>query len=88
MTETGAEAQEALRRVVETLEEVQARLQEIAEGLPVPENAAMLLGEEEPDVPTEVRSVVECALVDQIGPAIRDLTTAAVYRPKARRGEA
>lgn len=82
MTETGVEAQEALRQVVEMLKEVQARLQEIAEGLPVPENAAMLLGEEEPDIPTEVRSAVECSLVDQIGPAIRDLATAAVYRPK------
>jgi hypothetical protein len=88
MTESGAEAQEALRQVVETLKEVQTRLQEIAGGLPVPENAAMLLGEEEPDVPTEVRSVVECSLADQIGPAIQDLTTAAVYRPKAGRDKA
>ena len=87
MTKAEAAAQDELREEVERLREVYGRLLGIAKGLPAPENVAMLLGEEDPDVATEVRSVIECSLADQIGPAIRDLTTAASYRPKVRRGE-
>jgi hypothetical protein len=87
MTRAEVDAQEEVREVVGLLKEIRDRLQGIAKGLPAPENAAMLLGEEDPDVATEVRSVIECSLVDQIEPAIRDLTTAASYRPKDRREE-
>lgn len=87
MTRAEAQAQEELDEVVGRLKEARDQLLEIAGRLPAPENAAMLLGEEEPDVATEVRSVIECSLADQIGPAIRDLTTAASYRPKVRREE-
>ena len=87
MTRAEAQAQEEVGEVVEQLKEVRHRLQEIARRLPAPENVAMLLGEEDPDVATEVRSVIECSLVDQIGPAIQDLATAAAYRPKVRREE-
>lgn len=87
MTRAEAQAQEELGEVVEQLKEVRHRLQEIARRLPAPENVAMLLGEEDPDVATEVRSVIECSLVDQIGPAIQDLATAAAYRQKVRREE-
>jgi hypothetical protein len=87
MTRAEVQAQEELGEVIEGLKKVRERLQEIARSLPAPENAAMLLGEEDPDVATEVRSVIECSLADQIGPAIRDLATAASYRPKVRRGE-
>jgi hypothetical protein len=82
MTEPGTQAQVRLRRVVELLKEARTEMEEIAAGLPAPENEAMLLGDEEPDVATEVRSTIECSLADQIGPAIRDLASAAVYRPK------
>ena len=87
MTKAEAAAQDELREAVERLKEVQDRLRGIAKGLPAPENVAMLLGEEDPDVATEIRSVIECSLADQIEPAIRDLTTAATYRPKVRREE-
>ena len=87
MTRAEVQAQEELCEEVERLKGIHDRLQRIAKSLPAPENAAMLLGEEDPDVATEVRSVIECSLADQIGPAIRDLTTAARYRPKARREE-
>ena len=87
MTKAEAAAQDELREEVERLREVYGRLLGIAKRLPDPENVAMLLGEEDPDVATEVRSVIECSLADQIGPAIRDLTTAASYRPKVRREE-
>jgi hypothetical protein len=41
----------------------------------------MLLGEDEMDVSTEIRSVIECVLADSIGPAVRDLRAAAAYKP-------
>jgi hypothetical protein len=84
MTRAEAQAQEELGEEVGRLKGIRDRLREIARRLPAPENAAMLLGEEDPDVATEVRSVIECSLVDQIEPAIRDLATAAGYRPKVR----
>ncbi len=87
MTRAEAQAQEELGEVVARLKEARDQLLGIARRLPVPENVAMLLGEEDPDVATEVRSVIECSLADQIGPAIRDLATAASYRPKVRREE-
>jgi hypothetical protein len=61
-------------------------LQELARALPA--SAGQDDVEEEPDVATEVRSIIECVLVDQIGPAVRDLDAAAGYRPKGRRGGA
>jgi len=89
MLEKEAEAQSQLRRIVEELQTVGLRLREIAAGLPVsPRETAMLLGEEEPDVATEVRSVIECVLADQIEPAVRDLGAAASYRQRADRGKA
>ncbi len=87
MTRAEVKAQEELLEVVKHLKGVRDRLRRIVMGLPAPENAAMLLGEEDPDVATEVRSVIECSLADQIEPAIRDLATAAGYRPKNRREE-
>jgi hypothetical protein len=83
MTRKEAEAQAELRRVVEELKGIRGRLREIAGGLPVsPGEALMLVGEEDPDVATEVRSIIECVLADQIGPAVRDLGAAIEYRPK------
>jgi hypothetical protein len=86
MNETEAAAQGALRQVVEELESLRGRLEEVHEMLPVPpQEAAMLLGEEEMDISTEVRSVIECVLNDCLRPAIRDLAAAASYRPKGRK---
>ncbi len=86
MTQEEAEAQAELRRVVEELKGIRARLRAIAGGLPVsPEELSMPIGEEDPDVSTEVRSIIECVLADQIGPAVRDLGSAVEYRVKERK---
>ncbi|HEV8578278.1 MAG TPA: hypothetical protein VGX68_04285 [Thermoanaerobaculia bacterium] len=88
VTEVEAAAQAELRTLVEELEAVRVRLEKVHARLPVAaEETAMLLGEKEMDVSTEVRSVIECILNDRIEPAIRDLAAAASYRPqeKARR---
>jgi len=86
MTDKEAETQKELRRMVSDLEAVRARLQEIAATLAATGQDIVLGEDDEPDVTTEVRSVVECVLTDQIRPAIRDLTAAAEYRPKRRGG--
>jgi hypothetical protein len=83
MTEAEATAQAELREIVEELEAARTRLAEIHARLPMPpEETAMLLGEQEMDVSTEVRSIIECVLNDSLRPAIRDLAAAASYRPK------
>jgi hypothetical protein len=85
LTEAEAAAQEELRRIGEELDAIRSRLVEIHAKLPVsPEETAMLLGEKEMDVSTEVRSIIECVLNDSIQPAIRDLAAAASYRPPAK----
>jgi hypothetical protein len=56
-----------VQEAVERLEEVQTLLQEIAASLP--EEA----GE---DGEVSFRSVIECVLVDRLGPAVQDLRTA------------
>ena len=38
--------------------------------------------EEQSDVAQELASVIDCVLTDSIGPAIRDLETASLYRGK------
>ena len=83
MTETEAAAQAALREVVKVLSTVCLTLEGIHDSLPVPpQETAMLLGEEDMDVATEVRSVIECVLHDSLRPVIRDLKAAASYRLK------
>jgi len=86
MTDKEAETQKELRRMVSDLEAVRARLQEIAATLAATGQDIVLGEDDEPDVTTEVRSVVECVLTDQIRPAIRDLTAAAEERGKRRGG--
>ena len=85
MTEAEAAAQAELRTMVVELEALRSRLAEVHDRLPVPaEETAMLVGEKEMDVATEVRSVIECVLNDSLEPAIRDLAAAASYRPKEK----
>ncbi len=82
LTEAEAAAQAELQRIVEELDAIRCRLQDMHAELPVSaEETAMLLGEKDMDVATEVRSVIECVLNDSIQPAIRDLAAAASYRP-------
>ena len=85
MTEAEAAAQAELRGIVGDLDATRARLEEIHARLPVPpEETAMLMGEQELDVSTEIRSVIECVLTDSLRPTIRDLAAAASYRPKEK----
>lgn len=86
MTDKEAETQEEIRRMVSDLEAIRARLQEVVAALAGEGEDNVFEEDDEPDFTTEVRSVIECVLADQIRPAIRDLTAAAEYRPKRRGG--
>jgi hypothetical protein len=78
-------AQAKLRKTVARMEAVRDLLRRIYENVPAsPREEVMLLGEAEPDVATEVRSVIECVLADRIEPAIQALAEAAAYRPKGK----
>jgi hypothetical protein len=82
-------AREALQEMAQQVESIGRRLEEVRASLPIPPNEdMMLLGEDEMDVSTEIRSVIECVLADSIGPAIRDLRAAAAYKspPGKRKG--
>jgi hypothetical protein len=78
VTEAEAAAQAELRQIVQELDDIRAHLEAMHERLPVPPEE----GEEEMDIATEIRSVIECVLTDSLRPAIRDLAAAASYRPK------
>jgi hypothetical protein len=83
MTEAEAAAQAELRRIVDRLTEIRSKLRQLVESLPGdPDAEPDPLGEDEMDVTTEVRSIIECVLNDSIQPAIRDLRVAAAYRVK------
>lgn len=76
-------AQAKLREIAAGWERDVDRLRKVHESLPVsPREEAMLLGEAEADVSTEVRSAIECVIPDRLEPAIRTLREAAGYRPK------
>ena len=77
---TEEEAQKQLRAIAADLEAIRFRLLGVRACLPVPAaEPAMLVGELDMDVSTEVRSVIECVVHDFIGSAIRDLRSAADY---------
>ena len=87
ITEAEATAQAELQKTAGEVAAICARLADLKERLPVPPTEGlMLLGEEEMDVATEVRVVIECVLNDSLRPAIRDLEKAAAYRPSRKRG--
>ena len=87
MSEAEAAAQAELPHIVDRLTAIRSQLRQIVESLAAdPEVEASSLDEDEMDVTTEVRSIIECVLNDSIQPAIRDLRVAAAYRVK-RRGE-
>jgi hypothetical protein len=75
-------AQAEVQEMAAELEIMRGRLRRVHGNLPVsPREEVMLLGEAEPDVATELRSVIECVLSDRVEPAIQALTEAAAYRP-------
>jgi len=82
LTDVETAARERLQEAAAQLEALQRQLREIHDSLPVSSHEdLMLLGEEDMDVATETRSVIECVLNDSIQPAIRDLKSVAAYRP-------
>jgi hypothetical protein len=77
MPDWKAETRTQLGDVVRDLEAIQYRLLGVAANLRIPRGeTARLLGGEEPEDMAEARSVIECVLVDRLGPAIRDLVAA------------
>jgi len=82
MTEAEAAAMQA--RVLEVaagLEALIRKLQDVHDGIPVsPLEAVMLLGEEDMDVATALRSMIECVLADRLEPALRELRQGAAYK--------
>jgi hypothetical protein len=83
MSEAEAAAQAELPHIVDRLTAIRSQLRQIAESLAAdPQAEASSFDEDEMDVTTEVRSIIECVLNDSIQPAIRDLRVAAAYRVK------
>jgi len=80
-----AAIQEELREVLPDLKGIERRLKAIHQRLPGPSNMEIEQeAEDEEDVSTEIRSVIECVLTDSLGPAIRDLETASRYGARGR----
>jgi hypothetical protein len=76
-------AQAELRQMADRWEQDVVRLRKIHASLPVSaREEAMLLGEADADVATELRSAIECVIPDRLEPAIRTLREAADYRSK------
>ena len=83
MSEAEDVAQAELGEIAAGWERDVDRLRKVHASLPVsPGEEAMLLGEVEADVSTEVRSAIECVIPDRLEPAIRTLREAAIYRPQ------
>ncbi len=83
MPEAEDVAQTELHEIAAGWERDVDRLRKVHASLPVsPREEAMLLGEVEADVSTEVRSAIECVIPDRLEPAIRTLREAATYHPK------
>lgn len=87
MTQAETAAQTELRKISKELDTIRRRLLELHESLPPASlEALMFAGEEDLDVTTEVRTIIECVIQDSIQPAIRDLEAAAEYQAE-RTGE-
>lgn len=75
-----AAVREELERIAAEMKSLRFRLLGAHATLPVsPREEVMLLGEEEPDLATEARSIIECVIHDAIDSAIEDLISAARY---------
>lgn len=82
MTQAETAAQAAIRQIAKELQNIRRRLMDLHESLPATSlEMLMFAGEEELDVTTEVRTIIECVVQDSIQPAIRDLEAAADYHP-------
>jgi len=83
MTTAGTAAQEQLRTIARDLGDIRDRLGTVVASLLAGRTQKQPEDEEDDlrsDLETEVRSVAECVLADNILPAIDDLLAAANYR--------
>ncbi|MBW8874943.1 MAG: hypothetical protein JF614_08260 [Acidobacteria bacterium] len=82
MTEAEAAAMQA--RVLEIAAGFEAlirRLQDVHDAVPIsPLEPVMLLGEEDMDIATTLRSMIECVLADRLEPALRELRQGSAYK--------
>ena len=91
-SEAEAAAQTRLKKCMEKLKDVDKEMREIHKSLDPPEGArtgaaaGSEVDEEENDISTEIRSVIECVLTDSLGPAIRDLQAVVRYGTKRSSG--
>ena len=84
-TELEAAVLDALEVAAEDLKKIDKRLVVLHGSVPAPSIADREEdADEEIDVATEIRSVIDCVLTDSIRPAIRDLLAAAAYARKKR----
>jgi hypothetical protein len=88
MTQAETAAQEEIRQIAKELGAIRRRLLNLHKSLPPATlEALMFAGEEDLDVTTEVRTIIECVVQDSIQPAIRDLEAAADYKVEKKEGE-
>jgi len=81
MTQAEIAAQVAVREIAKELDTIRRKLLNLHDSLPPATlEAVMFAGEEDLDVTTEVRTIIECVVQDSIQPAIRDLEAAADYQ--------
>jgi hypothetical protein len=84
-SELEAAAEDALLEIVEDLKKIEKRMEVLPGSVPAsPIGDREEDADEEIDVATEIRSVIDCVLTDSIRPAIRDLLAAASYARKKR----
>ncbi|HEV7507602.1 MAG TPA: hypothetical protein VGS07_22145 [Thermoanaerobaculia bacterium] len=82
MTENEAAAQVSV--IASEIDTLVRRLRDVHDGLPVSSSeAVMLLDEEDLDVATALRSMIECVLTDRLEPALVEMRKWAAYKPPA-----
>jgi len=86
LTEAEAAGQERVLEIAGEIESLSQQLLALHDSFPVsPLEAAMLLGEEDLDVFTSLRSVIECVRADRLEPALQELRKWAAYKPRKAR---
>jgi hypothetical protein len=81
---TEAASRAELFRIVEELETVRFRLLGVRASLPSPQVETLHEDGEEGGVGPKLLSAIDCVLADQLEPAIRDLTAAAIEEDEER----
>ena len=79
-------AKQEIRAAVQELTATRSRLAAIQQDLPrSPQEIADDDLDDDPDIPTEIRSVIGNGLLSCLDPSIRDLLDATVYEPAIRK---